>query len=184
MDIVLMLLIFAAICALPLVIPYLAVRATESENAADAGLGGRNSLGLGKTLARLLVVGVCYLLSGYGLLFSMMAIAEVFRGNIIYAVLLYAWLCHVVMSLGWVVNIRVARFWPISGTIAGVASFLLIPLVGGQSSQFGFDAVIMEVLTVAPCLFLGFHLVSFHLKHSNRTRVAGSADSREGQQPD
>ena len=92
------------------------------------------------------------------------------------AVMLFAWVAHIVMSVNWVLDRRLGRFLPIGGTAAGLFGLLYWPLSGLLREQSpAWDALRflgVEALLVLPCLLLAIHLVRFHLDHPAR-RVNG-----------
>lgn len=186
--------IIATAGAIPFLIVYLTVRVTEHENKVHSSEKQRPAISSLAMLFRTFVVLACYALSGYGFLAT--AVIAIYAllspqgnivelpssvGGIVVLVWLYAWSCHAVMCYGWISNRRVSRFWPISGTIAGIVSFIIFPTAAFFRSLhvFGlswknvfflvaksFPVVAMEVILVLPCLLLAIFLVSFHLSRS------------------
>jgi hypothetical protein len=65
---------------------------------------------------------------------------------------LYAWLALAVMTQAWIVNRKVHRFWPVSGTLTGLPSAILF-------SPLAFPFY-------APAAALAFYLVYFHLRNA------------------
>lgn len=79
---------------------------------------------------------------------------------------------YLAMSIGWVANWRIARFWPLSGTATGVLSLLAIPVYAiikrpESSSYSATDLVIpllAETIFLFPNIVLAVVLVRFHLR--------------------
>lgn len=124
---------------------------------------------------RFATIFVCYALSFFGL-FAPLFLAigagpsEKIALSIVSVVMLYAWLCHFMMSLGWLNQHRVNKLWPITGTVAGVVSIIWAPLISVFKGNvpISMDAVFGSITLfgglVSPCVLLGMYLVWFHLK--------------------
>jgi uncharacterized membrane protein YqaE (UPF0057 family) len=72
------------------------------------------------------------------------------------------------MSLAWVVNRKLPKALPISGSVAVVAGLFVVPVsVFIRSGSISLGAasrfLLLEVLCVLPCLLLAIYLVRFHL---------------------
>lgn len=129
---------------------------------------------------RLVVTVTCYLLSSLGLLWTLIMVTETIKsvkpGNLLIPIVFcYAWLAHLVMSVAWIQNKRLKKFWPISGTFAGISSLAFIPIFGiatGFSQMLGItakDHLIIMMYTaamVAPCVALAAYLVWFHMRRN------------------
>lgn len=66
----------------------------------------------------------------------------------------FAWLAWFVMAIAWVLEKRLHRFWPVSGTIAGCLSIV---------STFGFGLAF-----TFPAVLMAAYLVAFHLRSGSR----------------
>lgn len=127
---------------------------------------------IAQTTRRSLIVALAYCLSGYGLLFTWILISEL-RTNTglikwFSLVPAFAWLAHMVMSLAWIRDRKLSIFWPVSGTIAGIIT-VLVMLFGSPCSKlfascFGYlmTAFISVFVSVMSCVILGVYLVRFH----------------------
>ena len=88
-------------------------------------------------------------------------------------VMCHAWVCHFMMSMGWISKKHVAPYWPIAGTITGIAALCWIPigafLVSGDSiTPAGIiGSIELNIMFVAPSVLLGVVLVWFHLRPSS-----------------
>lgn len=116
-----------------------------------------------KSLYRLMIVTVCWLLSGWAVFGSFVFFVNLFMTKTGYGdislqgvlgiawilVQVYAWLALLVMSVGWIQDRKVHRAWAITGTIAGVASIL------PAAKVFVF---------ALPGILLALVLVRFHLE--------------------
>jgi regulator of protease activity HflC (stomatin/prohibitin superfamily) len=125
-----------------------------------------------KTVGRISVVAICYLLSSYGILLSLMLIGmsgiKSLSGALVGLLILLAWVCHVIMSINWVVD-KPAKTWvPTYGTLAGVLGFILWPMANSTINNFGitdiFRAAAMGIAFTLPCFLLAIYLVRFHLR--------------------
>lgn len=83
-------------------------------------------------LRRLLIVLACYSLSGYGILATLLLVVEGIRhpepSSVLTLVLVYAWAAHLVLSISWIRGKAPHRFWPLSGTMAGICSLGMLPV--------------------------------------------------------
>jgi hypothetical protein len=72
-----------------------------------------------KTVGRISVVAICYLLSSYGILLSLMLIGmsgiKSLSGALVGLLILLAWGCHVIMSVNWVIDKPVQKWVPAYG---------------------------------------------------------------------
>ena len=76
-----------------------------------------------------------------------------------------AWIIHVIMSVCWVQNVRLPRFWPALGALFGSASFLLWAFVSPESPRMEEAAIIamgVQVIVVFPSVVLALWLMRFH----------------------
>ena len=134
-----------------------------------------------KTTRRIFVVVACYLLSSYGLLLSLMLIGmsgiKSLGGTLVGMLILFAWVCHIMMSINWVADKPVQRWVPAYGTLAGIMGLILWPMVMADSSVKEFvlidilRAAVMGLVLTLPCFLLAMHLVRFHLR-AQRTAQA------------
>ena len=134
-----------------------------------------------KTTRRIFVVAVCYLLSSYGLLLSLMLIGmsgiKSLGSTLVGMLILFAWVCHIMMSINWVADKPVQRWVPAYGTLAGIMGLILWPMAMADSSVKEFvlidilRAAVMGLVFTLPCFLLAMHLVRFHLR-AQRTAQA------------
>lgn len=117
-----------------------------------------------------LVVLACYLLSIFGIVGSF---GSLFSGRLwdtVFGLLLsYAWICHFVMSGGWIKNKRVNKFWPVTGTISALSGLLLFPvrhyfMHSHGPEVFGFSLLLS--IFALPSILLALFLVCFHLSEN------------------
>ena len=120
---------------------------------------------------RLAIVIACHLLSAYGILCSLMLAGMAGAGSpgagMVGLLIVLAWLCHLVMSIGWVLDRPARRWLPICGSVAGSAALLAWPVANPALERFSISdalgAAVMGGGFVLPCLLLALHLVRFHL---------------------
>jgi branched-subunit amino acid ABC-type transport system permease component len=130
---------------------------------------------------RICIVSTCYGLSslGFAMMFQLMR-EELNKpdGAILMIVIWsFAWIAHAVMSFAWVIDKKLDKFWPIAGALAGIASFLVWPILAFESSFFGrlnfaqtISATLMsaaffmviQFLVLLPCILLAIKLEKFH----------------------
>ena len=125
---------------------------------------------------RVLIVCLAYLASSYGIAASLAPLmtvtwrldpANVINGFICIAVVL-AWLAHIGMSAAWIGDRRLHKFWPISGTVAGVASYAgFVAVMSRFDLNEAIAALLLAVTFTGPALVLALHLVRFHLAKSH-----------------
>ncbi len=129
-----------------------------------------------KIARRLAVVATCYFLSSYGIVLSLMLVAmsgtKSLCGALVGLVMLFAWVCHIVMSANWVID-RPARKWvPVYGTLAGIIGMALWPIADTKIKQFEaldvFRATAIGAGFTLPCVLLAVYLVRFHLKAQSK----------------
>ena len=132
-----------------------------------------------KTTRRIFVVVACYLLSSYGLLLSLMLIGmsgiKSLGGTLVGMLILFAWACHIMMSINWVADKPVQRWVPVYGTLAGIIGLMFWPVADSSFKEFAVTdilfAVAMGLSFTLPCFLLAMHLVRFHLR-AQRTAQA------------
>lgn len=135
-----------------------------------------------KTTRRILVVVICYLLSSYGILASLVLVGtsgvRSLSGALVGLVILLAWVCHLTMSVKWVIDQPSRKWVPVYGTAAGSLGLMLWPLAQPAIRHFAipdvFHAAAMGVVLVFPCFLLAIHLVRFHLQRRS-LRSPGAA---------
>lgn len=133
---------------------------------------------------RFVLVLTSYLLSSLGLLFMFQLISEELRKPyskpldlIVLLVWLLAWCCHLAMSIAWVNRKRLGRVFAGVGTLMGVASFLVWPVLNANSPTPAFMAeaataatfslMKAQLLLISPSLLLAIFLVRFHWSTSS-----------------
>ena len=132
-----------------------------------------------KTTRRIFVVVVCYLLSSYGLLLSLMLIGmsgiKSLGSTLVGMLILFAWVCHIMMSINWVADKPVQRWVPVYGTLAGIIGLMFWPVADSSFKEFVLidilRAAVMGLVLTLPCFLLAMHLVRFHLR-AQRTAQA------------
>jgi len=113
---------------------------------------------------RILIAISCYLLSGYSLI-APIGIAR--QHTYLFGLMVFAWLAHFAMTYGWIKDRRVSRFWPVLGTVAGLASLTWGPISLNSLEDFGTSLLISWMFSVPfslPCILLAVYLVWFHCK--------------------
>jgi len=124
-----------------------------------------------KTTRRISIVAACYLLSSYGILLSLMLIGmsgiTSLSGTLVGLLILFAWVCHVIMSINWVIDKPTKKWVPVYGTLAGLMGLMLWPVTDSTINHFEiadiFRATAMGLTFTLPCFLLAIHLVRFHL---------------------
>ena len=139
-------------------------------------------------LIRSFVVLVCYVLSTVGILFMLIAGAETLRhdryGWLVAGVWCLAWLIHLALAIGWVVNHRLHPAWANLGVILGVLSFAAPAFAAAGAKTW--DGVFMltggaaflasiEVLFLLPSVLLALKLVSFHSASARMSSLRSEA---------
>ena len=125
-----------------------------------------------KTVRRISAVVVCYLLSSYGILLSFMLVGmsgiRSLGGTLVGMLILLAWVCHVMMSINWVIDKPVKRWVPVYGTLAGVMGLMLWPVADSTVKEFAITDILraaaMGLALTLPCFLLAIYLVRFHLR--------------------
>ena len=124
-----------------------------------------------KATRRITIVAVCYLLSSYGILLSLMLIGmsgiKSLRGTLVGLLIFFAWVCHVIMSINWVIDKPAKKWVPVYGTLAGLMGLMLWPVADSTIEHFEIvdilRAAAMGLAFTFPCFLLAIHLVRFHL---------------------
>ena len=125
-----------------------------------------------KTVRRISAVVVCYLLSSYGILLSFMLVGmsgiRSLGGTLVGMLILFAWVCHVMMSINWVIDKPVEGWVPVYGTLAGVVGLMLWPVADSTVKEFAITDILraaaMGLALTLPCFLLAIYLVRFHLR--------------------
>lgn len=120
---------------------------------------------------RILVVALCYLLSSYGLLMSLVLAAKsvVAPSGVAWLglLILLAWVFHLVMSVHWIADSPAQRWVPLAGTCAGTLGLLLWPAehttLWPLSITDALRAFALGGVMTLPCIALAIYLVWFHL---------------------
>lgn len=129
-----------------------------------------------KTTLRISIVAACYLLSSYGILLSLMLIGmsgiKLLSGTLVGLLILFAWVCHVIMSMNWVIDKPTKKWVPVYGTLAGFMALMLWPIADSSTKHFEivdvFSSVVMGLAFTLPCFLLAIHLVRFHLSSQSK----------------
>lgn len=129
-------------------------------------------------LKRILVVILCYLLSGVGILFMVIVINEEFRKfdwsllDILAITSLLAWLFHILMSFSWIMDKKLGKTIPLVGTVLALLPFISFPAFDALAKfnfgvNFGFFVSLLAGLTqmlfFLPAIILAIYLVKYHL---------------------
>ena len=125
-----------------------------------------------KIVRRIAAVVVCYLLSSYGILLSLMLVGmsgiRSLGGTLVGMLILFAWVCHVMMSINWVIDKPVEGWVPVYGTLAGVVGLMLWPVADSTVKEFAITDILraaaMGLALTLPCFLLAIYLVRFHLR--------------------
>ena len=70
----------------------------------------------------------------------------------IISIFAYAWFSWFVMAIAWLFDKRLSRYWPISGSIVGALSVILV------------SPLIVSVFLLLPSIMLAITFCKFHLK--------------------
>lgn len=83
------------------------------------------------------------------------------------AISFYSWFSYFVMGVAWVKNRPVKKWWPLTGTVAGLVALGPGFLTGAphQEALLGFAASLIYVL---PAFLLALWMVVFHLRRGAR----------------
>ena len=88
-------------------------------------------------------------------------------GTLVGLLILLAWVCHLIMSINWVIDKPSRKWVPVYGTAAGSLGLMLWPIAQPTIKHFEisdvFHAVAMGVVYTLPCILLAIYLVRFHL---------------------
>lgn len=123
---------------------------------------------------RALTVLVCYALSSWGLLGSVMLVVFSDRhgpgAGLAVLLVLLAWSVHLLMALNWVLDRRLGAPWPWVGAAAAAALLLGLPLLTAEWPGLlrWAQAVGVGLLLTAPSVLLGLHLLRFHLRRATQ----------------
>lgn len=129
--------------------------------------------------SRLHLVLLCYVFSSIGLYYSIGIATILFSplswATLIYAICHLAWIFHLVLSVLWIRNRKASAIWPILGCVLGIVSLLFTPLrtLAKEGVRDAMSVLGVELLTVFPCVILGFYLTWFHLFHKESACDAG-----------
>lgn len=89
-------------------------------------------------------------------------------GIIGFVLTIFAWVCHLIMSMNWVLDRRAEKWVVFYGTLAGTFGLLFWPFSEKIAVEFEIGrflfAVVMRVGFVVPCFLLAIFLVWFHIK--------------------
>jgi hypothetical protein len=121
---------------------------------------------------RIVVVIACCLLSGIGIVWSLGFGWVLILGreprfteapfHVVLGIAIHvAWLALFVMSVGWIRQKPVHRFWPIAGTLAGLYSLAMLPV----GLFFAF-----------PCILLAVHMVRQRWLHDRYDKPQPALD--------
>jgi len=135
-----------------------------------------------KILSRTIVIATCYLLSLYGIIFSMMLIGisgtKSLLGAITGTAILVAWVIHIIMSINWAIDRKVKKYLPVWGTIAGAFGLIFWPFSfvtnNYTPSQSALQAIAMGLAFTLPCFLLAIYLVRFHLRAASNNSISAS----------
>lgn len=127
---------------------------------------------------RISIVVLCYLLSSYGIVLSLMLVGMAgvtsLAGMSVGGLILFAWICHVVMSMNWVLDRPLGRWVPRWGSLAGILGLVLWPVANPAIERFevadALHALAMGVGFTLPCCVLALFLVRFHLQRGGPVR--------------
>jgi apolipoprotein N-acyltransferase len=125
-----------------------------------------------KVTSRVFIVLLCYAISSFGiygsLFLSFFLALMAFHGQKLlfclpFCIVLFAWICHFLMSLQWIFEEQINRLLMKIGTFCGVVSFCIfsIPaLISGDTSVFLRAKVMMFYIAVVfPCLYLIIYIL-------------------------
>lgn len=131
---------------------------------------------------RFLVVIVCYLLSGLGILILLVEGLKDLKsfdwswGDIFTIVCFIAWLFHFGMSIFWVFGIRLGKRIPILGTVLALLPFVSIFVI--NPFPFSAASIFISLFTIVfimffflPTIVLAVYLISYHSKGSPRNNT-------------
>lgn len=76
---------------------------------------------------------------------------------VVAALVPHAWVCLLAMTVAWISQRRLSRWWPVSGTVAAVLGLLAL------SVSLGPAGILMGVLYASPGMLFAAFLCRFHL---------------------
>jgi len=124
---------------------------------------------------RLFIVLLCYLLSSYGILVSILGVEKFRKINSILDLLelswVAAWVFHLVMSVSWIKDKRLGKNVAIVGSMLGVISLILSSLFAFSYPVGSVSFVLFYLLSVLPCFLLAIYLVMYHSGYGDRPFV-------------
>ncbi|NRT57205.1 hypothetical protein [Sphaerotilus uruguayifluvii] len=131
------------------------------------------------SVRRLAVVLVCHLLSGWALLASLALAGGLMvmerRQPLAMGVgvlVLLAWVCHLSMSLSWVLDRRMGRGVPGVGTLAALGSALSWPWVFPWDARSDAGELLaasgLGIVLALPSVLLALWLLRFHVRRPGR----------------
>ncbi len=89
-------------------------------------------------------------------------------GTLVGLLVLFAWMCHVFMSINWVIDKSVEKWVPVYGTTAGTLGLLLWPVADSTTKNFEISEILraaaIGITFTLPCFLLAIYLVRFHLR--------------------
>ena len=129
-----------------------------------------------KIVRRISVIAICYLLSSYGILLSLMLVGmsgiKSLGGALVGLLILLAWTCHITMSINWVLDQPSKKWVPAYGTLAGALGLMLWPTADSTIKNFEISDILhaaaMGLFFTLPCFLLAIYLVRFHLRAQSR----------------
>jgi hypothetical protein len=80
---------------------------------------------------------------------------------------LWAWICYFRMGIAWVLDYRLPKWIPVSGTFSALSWFIPLLLTIDSAAEF-FRALGTFSMFVAPAMLLAVYLVAHHLRGPNK----------------
>lgn len=84
------------------------------------------------------------------------------------AISIYAWFSYFVMGVAWIKNKAVKMWWPLTGTLSGLAA-LGPGFIAGAPYHEAIWAFAVSVFYVLPAFLLAVWMVVFHLRQGLKT---------------
>lgn len=126
-----------------------------------------------KIARRIAIVALCYLLSSYGMVLSLMLAgmsgSGSWAGALVGLLILLAWVCHLMMSVGWIVDRPARRGTVLLGTCSAMGGLMLWPMADLAIQGFGIADILrasaIGMGLTLPCVLLALYFVKLHLQH-------------------
>ena len=121
---------------------------------------------------RILLFLLCTAVSSLGFLWPLYLLSDGWLGAVVALIVAYAWFSYFVMAVAWINDVRVSRWWPASGTVAGFASPCFSAFLATSLTE-AIQSFAAQLLLVFPAFLLATLLVAFHWKGGSKQGIEG-----------